>query len=151
MPPASISRVDLAFRQNLDLELFQKKVEVWLRRILVLTRFKTPTGWTQPYEAIVDTGAPLSILPARFWKQIEADVLCADEIAGIVPEAKLSVQTGEVAASLMDRNHSLPALRFKAHLSDDDRIPLVLGFDGVLSRSILHVDSLQSQGYLDFP
>ncbi len=131
--------------------MFQKKVEVWLRRILVLARFKTTKGWTEPYEAIVDTGAPLSILPAHIWKQIGADILCPDEIAGIVPEAKLLVHLGEVTASLMDRAHSLPPLRFKAHLSEEDRIPLMLGFDGMLSRSILHMDALQSQGYLEFP
>ena len=54
--------VRLHFSKALDLELLEKNIEVWLRRLTVQVSFKTPRACTQPYEAIMDTGAPVSII-----------------------------------------------------------------------------------------
>ena len=151
MPPTSISRVKLFLRQTLDLALFEKGFEVWLRRVMVLVCFKTQDGWTQPYEAIVDTGAPLSILPVQIWEKIERKDLHPHEVSGIVPGVSIPVQAAEISACLMDPTHTTPAFRFKAYLSQEKHIPLILGFDGILSHSVMHLDAARNQGYLEFP
>lgn len=68
-------RIKLHHSKALDLELIEKNIEVWLRRITVQVSFKKSHGWSQPYEAIIDTGAPVSIIPPAIWHEIEKEVL----------------------------------------------------------------------------
>jgi len=79
-------RVKLHFSKALDLDLIEKGIEIWLRRITVQVSFKKSRGWTQPYEAIIDTGAPVSVVPPAIWQEIEREILGEYRIQGIVPK-----------------------------------------------------------------
>jgi len=57
------TKVQLHYSQALDIGLLEKNVEVWFRRLTVQIMFKKQKLFSQPYEAIVDTGAPVSIIP----------------------------------------------------------------------------------------
>ena len=59
------TKIRLHYSQALDIDLLEKNIEVWLRRITIQVVFKKQKGFSQPYEAIVDTGAPVSIK----WKE----------------------------------------------------------------------------------
>jgi hypothetical protein len=49
--------------------------------------FRTPDGFTDPYPAIVDTGASISLIPLQIWKgwSIEAEAIRDSTIRGVVP------------------------------------------------------------------
>ncbi|MBI5244867.1 MAG: hypothetical protein HY922_14450, partial [Elusimicrobia bacterium] len=150
MHPTSTDRISLQFRKTLDIALFDKGFEVWLWRVLAMASFKTPAGWTRPYEAIVDTGAPLSILPAQIWNQVERKILFDHDISGVVPGASLPVQCAEISACLVDSSRVSRQIRFKAYLSGETRVPLLLGFDGFLAKSTLTLNPAGSKGFLEF-
>ncbi|MDI6794338.1 MAG: hypothetical protein QME81_15985 [bacterium] len=64
------TKIDLQFVKSLDLDLLEKGVEVWIIRIIGQIKFKTSDGWTRAYEAIIDTGAPVSFIPKSIWTRI---------------------------------------------------------------------------------
>ena len=99
--------VRLHFSKALDLELLEKNIEVWLRRLTVQVSFKTPRAWTQPYEAIMDTGAPVSIIPPAIWKDIDREILGEYKIQGIVlkRDAFLPVKIANISCVLMDEKN----------------------------------------------
>lgn len=126
MHPTSTDRISLQFRKTLDVASLDKGFEVWLRRVMTLVSFQTRGGWTRPYETIVDTGAPLSILPAQIWNQIGRKMLFEHDISGIVPGASLHVQCAEITACLVDASRVSRPIRFKAYLSREEHISRVL-------------------------
>jgi len=69
------TNIALAFQTNYDLALLSAGLKVRLVRLLATVRFKTAGGWTAPYEAIVDTGNPITIIPQNLHQQISSQVL----------------------------------------------------------------------------
>ena len=51
-----------------------------------LIRFKTKSGWSELYEAIIDTGAHTSVIPRYIWEGIYAEEKAGHFIQGIVPK-----------------------------------------------------------------
>jgi len=59
------TNIALTFQTNYDLALLSAGLKLRLVRLFVNVRFKTAGGWTAPYEAIVDTGNPITIIPQK--------------------------------------------------------------------------------------
>lgn len=144
-------RIRLHFSKALDLELIEKNIEIWLRRITIQVSFKKPRDWTQPYEAIIDTGAPVSILPPAIWQEIEKEILGEYKIQGIVPkkDSYLPVKIANVFCVLMDEKNVTDTLKIKAYLALEEKAPLVLGFENIISRANLYINSKNSEGYIE--
>jgi len=142
--------VRLHFSKALDLELLEKNIEVWLRRLTVQVSFKTPRAWTQPYEAIMDTGAPVSIIPPAIWKDIDREILGEYKIQGIVlkRDAFLPVKIANISCVLMDEKNVTGTLKIKAYLSLEEKAPLVLGFENIISNARLYIDTKNDDGYI---
>jgi len=145
------TKIKLHYSKALDISLLEKGIEVWLRRITIQTAFKTSKGFTQPYEAIVDTGAPVSILPPAIWQDIEKEILGDYRIKGIVPkkDAFLPVKVANVCAALLDEHKSTRMLKIKAYLSIEPEVPLVLGFENFLSQAKIYSDTQNNSGYIE--
>jgi hypothetical protein len=144
-------RIRLHYSKALDLELIEKNIEIWLRRITVQVTFQKPKGWSQPYEAIVDTGAPVSIIPPAIWQEIEKEVLGEYKIQGIVPkkDSFLPVRIANVFCVLMDKQNITDKLKIKAYLSLEEKAPLVLGFENIFSRAKLYLNPENGEGFIE--
>lgn len=145
-------RIRLHYSNALDLELIEKNIEIWLRRITVQTSFRKLRGWTQPYEAIIDTGAPVSIIPSAIWQEIEKEILLEEhKIQGIVPrkDSYLPVKIANIFCVLMDERNLTGTLKIKAYLSLEEKAPLVLGFENIISKAKLYLDSENNEGYIE--
>ena len=125
------TKIKLKYTKALNLELIEKNIEIWSRRLTAQVSFKTTSGWTQPYEAIIDTGAPVSVIPPAIAEEIVKNIFTDYAISGIVPheEAKLPVKVADVWCSFLDSEKISKPLKIKAYLSTDHRVPLVLGFE----------------------
>lgn len=145
------TKIDLFFSRVPDLDLLEKGVTFWTIRTKVQIRLQREGGWTRPFDAIVDTGAPISVLPQRVWEQIERGVLGKDTMRGIVPGegSVLPVEIAEVGGLLVDEKGQTGSISFRSYLVSRDDVPLILGVDSLLSRCVLHIDYPQSQGYLE--
>ena len=144
-------RIRLHYSKALDLELIEKNIEIWLRRVTVGVSFQKPDGWTQPYEAIIDTGAPVSILPPAIWREIDREVLGESKIQGIVTkkDAYLPVKIANIYCVLMDEDSMTGILKIKAYLSLEENAPLVLGFENLLSTAKMYSNSKEDEGYIE--
>ena len=91
------------FETFLDEELYQKlHSRSKVIRIYCLVRFKIKDGFTEPYPAIIDTGAHTSLLPLQVWEFLPHRILGDHYVAGLVPGTKLDVKVGEVKAVFVD-------------------------------------------------
>lgn len=144
-------RIRLHYSKALDLDLIEKNIEVWLRRVTVQVAFKKTRGWSQPYEAIIDTGAPVSIIPPAIWQEIEKEILGEYRIQGIVPkkDAYLPVKVANISCVLIDEKNITAALKIKTYLSLVEKAPLVLGFENIISRAKLYLNPQDNEGYIE--
>ncbi len=144
-------RINLQYAKALNLELIEKGIEVWIRRLTAQVRFKTKDGWTRSYEAIIDTGAPVSVIPPSISEEVDKNILADYAISGIVPhqEAVLPVKVADVWCAFLDEERISKSLKIKAYLSTDHRVPLVLGFENLLSKAILYSDCKGNKSFIE--
>jgi len=122
-------------------------------RLMCRMSFKTQNGFTDPYPAIVDTGAPISLIPLQIWRGcgIEAEAIRDSIIRGVVPleECQLAVTLAEVKCKLVGAQNESGILSVKAHLAPSDVVPLILGFKNLLDRVPLHADYQRGEAFIE--
>ena len=108
-------------------------------------------AFSRPYEAIVDTGAPVSIIPPAIWQDCEKEIIGQYKIRGLVPkkDAYIDVKVANISCVLFDEHNASDVLSIKAYLSMEPNVPLVLGFEGFLSKAKLYSDFQTKQGHID--
>jgi len=118
-------------------ELAGKIPDCSIIRLLALCTFRTRSGWSSPRPAILDTGAPVSVIPLSAWAGLKTDILGEHIIRGIVPKrvCALPVKIGRLDFMIVDDEGNLlgphPLIAF---LADTDDVPLLLGFKDSLTR-----------------
>lgn len=145
-------RVNLFFRALRDPQLEEKLPGIEIIRLKALVRFQTARGWSDIYEAIVDTGAHMSLIPRSIWQEALHTKLARHRIRGIVPKADctLSVVVGKVQCRVVDREgHRTEPLEVHAFLAPTDEVALILGFKDLLMRFAHHFDYRTDTAYLD--
>jgi hypothetical protein len=113
--------------------------------------FATPDGGTTAeWLAIVDSGAPLSMLPLKLWRQCAITIRGESTIRGIVRkrECELDVQIGDVTCLLMAEDGSIVPVPLTAYLAPTDDVALLLGCEGLLNTLQLFVDRTNDVAYL---
>lgn len=124
-----------------------------ITRLVAWVSFLTIDGsLTDPEPAIVDTGAPLSLLPRYIWRDCRCLKLRDDVVQGIVPDpdCALPVIDGVVACILRDDTGQVSdLLTIRAHLALSDKVPLLLGFAGLLNRADVRFSVEKGQAYLE--
>ena len=124
-----------------------------ITRILCLTAFGSGvTGFTVPEHAIIDTGAPTSLIPKDLWEQCPVLKLGESSIHGIVdrPECSLPIIEGVIGCVLLDEaGHQSPELTIYAHLALTNDVPLLLGFGGLLDQADMRLAIGSREAYLE--
>ena len=121
-------------------------------RLFCTVQFETPAKATFVQPAIVDTGAPLCLIPSDIWGRVRTQQFEATRIGGLFSRRECAVpaRLGILAMTLLDpqgRRHRLTVRAFLAQTTD---VPLILGFQDCLEKAILHVDAPHRQARLDF-
>ncbi|MBL7183170.1 MAG: hypothetical protein ISS50_01840 [Anaerolineae bacterium] len=124
-----------------------------ITRLLVWVSFLTVDGeLTDPELAIVDTGAPLSLIPQDIWQGCRYLRMRDDVIRSVVPkpDCELAVIDGVVACILRDDAGQMSELlTIRAHLAHSENVPLLLGFSGLLDRADVHFSVKSHEAYLE--
>ncbi len=118
-------------------------------------RLKTPNGWTATYEAIVDTGSSITVIPFSIWSKAEINWLSEHSVKlyglGSTEETTVQGKLGEITAVFLGEKQVSMPLKVKAYLVEDDSVPLLIGFEDVLTKLKL-VSNYKSQvAYLEWP
>lgn len=145
------TRLALAVKRLPDVELIDHGF--WLQRVLCVVRFPLADGLSGPYHAIVDTGAPTSIIPRSLWTQTSVRPLRSFPLQGLVArkECVVPVTAGILSAVLEDRDGCRVRRTFRAYLAQVDEVPLILGMQNLLEDGKLFVDLRAHTAWLEFP
>ena len=145
-------RIRLEIQRTLDLKVSHPRRRLFLYRLAARIRFRQPNGWSDYHGAIVDTGAPYSLIPLSLWPALQVERLCELPVRGLVPgrHAELDATLAKVFGRLLDASHHSPPLPLWAMLADTDHVPLILGWSGCLDRAKLVLDSRRRLAWLEF-
>lgn len=146
------TRIALAFQTNYDLTLLSVGLKVRLVRSLVDVCFKTSTGWTEPFEAIVDTGNPITVIPQRIHQQIVSQLLYSKPVDLLgIGQGSVRGFLSNIVMSFHDQQTTSPPLQAKAYLLNDNSAPLIIGYEDGLTELRFTSDYPQQQAYFKMP
>ena len=145
-------RIRLEIQRTLDLKVSRPSRRLFLYRLTTRIRFRHTSGWSDYHTAIVDTGAPYSLIPLSLWPALQVERLCELPVRGLVPgrHAELDATLAKVSGQLLDASHRSRPLSLWAMLADTDQVPLILGWSGCLDRAKLVLDSPRRLAWLEF-
>lgn len=98
----STKRISLHFRKFDNPDLVD--LDIGIIRLFCEAAFVSKEGYTDSYSAILDTGAPVSVIPYQIWSMVEVNEIRDYAIRGVVPkrECSLPVTIGEISCILLD-------------------------------------------------
>ena len=148
------TKIELKIQTQIDLELFEHGTTFRLVRLISKVRLKTDVGWTRALEGIIDTGSVISVLPYYAWKDTDLRLLSFKKtiLRGIAPQkdAVIKAKMAEIVCSFHDKNNISQPLKIKAYLLADNSVPLIIGFEDVLTNVKLVSDYKSDYAYLEF-
>ncbi|MDP3723178.1 MAG: hypothetical protein Q8R91_06770 [Candidatus Omnitrophota bacterium] len=144
-------RLALTVKRLPDVELIDRGF--WLVRVLCDVRFPLRQGLSDPYPAIIDTGAPTSIIPLSLWSQTHVRRLKPFLLQGLVArkECAISVTAGIIGAVLEDLQGRQLRRSFRTYLAQTDEVPLILGMQDMLEDGKVFLDLKAQTAWLEFP
>ena len=142
--------IGLTVRRQPDVEFLHHGIVHF--RLLCRVQFDTPARTTFVRQAIIDTGAPLCLIPADVWEQVRTQSFETTHVGGLVSRRECAVpaRLGILAMTLLDPRGHRHRLTVRAFLAQTTDVPLILGFQDCLEKAILHVDAPHRQARLDF-
>ena len=144
------TRVGLTFQRQPDVELLHRGI-VHIR-LLCNVQFETLAGTSVVRPAIVDTGAPLCLIPADLWGQVRTQQFEATRIGGLTArkECAIPARIGILSMTLLDAQEHRRHLTVRAFLAQTTDVPLILGFQDCLEHATMHVATASRQAWLEF-
>ena len=120
-------------------------------RLVAQTRLIVDGAARGFHHCVVDTGAALSLFPARLWSGGTVVPLGRTRIGGLVArdDCRIEVLVAEVQCVLSDGTSTIGPLTTIAYLSDSNEVPALLGIASMIELCDLHVSIRNNQAYLE--
>ena len=144
------TRIGLAFQRQPDVELLPRGIAHI--RLLCNVQFETPARELFIQPAIVDTGAPLCLIPSDLWERVRTQQFETTRIGGLLSRKECAVpaRVGILAMTLFDPEGHKQRLTVRAFLAQTTEIPLILGFQDCLEKATMYLSFLHSEAWLEF-
>ncbi len=146
-------RIGLRFQTRIDPEATLAGLPLRLIRLMAQVRLAIREGWSRSRRAIVDTGNPVSIIPLSAWRELARPPApgMRRHLRGIgtSDETAVSGTLSRVRILLHDEQNASEPIEMRAFLLDNDTAPLLIGFEDILTRAVLHCDYASGLAYLD--
>jgi hypothetical protein len=146
-------RIGLRFQTKIDPEATLAGLPLRLIRLMAQVRLATREGWSRSRRAIVDTGNPVSIIPHSAWRELALPPApgLRRRLRGIGTSDQTAVSgtLSRVRILLHDEQNASEPVEMRAFLLDNDAAPLLIGFEDILTRAVLHCDYASGVAYLD--
>lgn len=135
-------------RETKDQEL-EEKIPSLRPLIRIFSKIKFPE-LEVPEDAIIDTGAHISIIPFYIWKKLNVEIIAEHKTSGIVPDKNIPINVGYVTANIIDEYGNISQdIKFLSYLAFTSKIPLILGMRNILEKFNLHILFSQNKAYLE--
>jgi len=121
-------------------------------RIKGLVRILRHSKLSDPYRAIIDTGAHMSVVPFYIWKDAKIERLGHYEVSGLStkPECKIPGVIGKIWLLIQDRCGNKTDLQaVHACLVLTDEVPFIIGFKDLLSRFNVCFNYEKGEAYIE--
>ncbi|MBL7075132.1 hypothetical protein ISS37_07835 [candidate division KSB1 bacterium] len=141
--------INLEFETKIDPEFLAAGIPVRLIRLLATLQFLTSEGWSRRYQGIIDTGNPISVIPHFIWNNAQLKWISSEKtkLYGI-GSAGVWGRLAEMTITFSDEKRVSLPISLKAHLLDDNSVPLLIGFEDVLTSLKLVSDYKEQKAYL---
>jgi hypothetical protein len=143
-----MARVELRFETTEAIDPQFGNFPLTVIRLMTNVCFRRPDGSSsEAFEAVVDTGAFVSVLPKYIWREIGREIKVADASFGGISERRqcqIKCSIGTVTCFLTDewgnRSHDYNIVAF---LAKTDKVPLIIGFADLLEhiQSCFHYET----------
>jgi len=143
--------VKLFFETLRSRELETKVEGINIVRLRCYVQFEKRTGEISIHDAIVDTGAFISLIPFSIWKDVEVDRLADHHVGGLIqkPDCSIPVIIGKIGLRLIDEEHQTEKIDVHSYLALTDEIPLILGFKDLLASFKVCFDYKENSAWLE--
>ena len=143
-------RIKLHFRKFDNPDLVD--LDIGIIRLFCEVAFVAGDGFTDSYSAILDTGAPVSVIPFHIWSMSKIRMIKEYSVSGIVPKEECSfpVTVGEVSCILLDEKQSTNNIKVKSYLAHSDDVPLIIGFKDLLDSFGFYFNFRENIAYIEY-
>jgi len=103
-------------------------------------------------KGIIDTGAPISVIPLQMWEDADIKIIGKDKLRGIIPNEKcrLTVDVGKTKCVLTDIFGNVSSeIEILAFLAHTNKIPLLIGMKRILEKGKMWLDTPKKLGYIE--
>jgi predicted aspartyl protease len=149
------TKIKLEFETKIDLEFLTKGIRIRLIRLISRIKLRGENGFTKTYDAIIDTGNPITIIPFSIWNKASIRIISHEKVKlyGLGTDNKSAIKgnIGQVTIIFLDEEKSSVPIKLKAYLIEDDRAPFLIGFEDILTEIKLVSDYKGSIAYLELP
>jgi len=143
--------INLFFETLKSRELEAKVKGIEIVRLRCYVQFENRAGETGIHDAIIDTGAFISLIPFSIWKEAEVDRVADYHVGGVIPKPECSIPViiGRIGLRLIDEENQTEKIDVHAYLALTDEIPLILGFKDLLASFRVCFDYKENIAWLD--
>jgi len=146
-------KINLEFETRVDIDFLAKGISFRLIRLISRIKLKSKEGFTRTYDAIVDTGNPITIIPFSIWSKASVHLISHDQVKlyglGTEDNSAIKGNIGQIEIIFLDEQRSSASITLKAYLIEDDKAPLLIGFEDVLTLMKLVSDYKNNVAYLE--
>ncbi len=126
---------------------------ITITRVVAYVGFLKMNGQYLKVRAIIDTGAPVSLIPFNVWSWCPVELGKKRIIQSVTDreECNFEVYQGEITIALFDEAGSmiLSDLTIEVDLCATSEMPTLLGVHDFLSRGCLHVDYAGGEAWFE--
>ena len=118
----------------------------------IMFRLKTSKKFGEIEKGIIDTGAPISVIPFQMWEDADIEIIGKDKLRGIIPNEKcrLPVNVGKAKCILIDIFGNMSTeIEILAFLAHTNKIPLLIGMKRLLESGKMWLDAPNKTGYIE--
>lgn len=143
------TKIRLFWRTGLDRRHLTNNVHVRIIRLYAPISFRELTGWSHPYDAVMDIGSPLTVVPKYIWQTIQI----LQNLSGLVPlggigKGVLLARLAKIEIALLGTRKEIVQLPIKAYLAEDDAVPILIGVEDLLTNARLVCNYPKSKAFL---
>jgi len=143
--------IKLYFKSKKYTKLEGKVEGIDILRLKCDVRFREKSSKFWTYDAIVDTGAFISLIPYSIWKNVEHVEITRHYVGGIVPrkECSIDVIIGKIKLKLIDEENETDEMEICAYLAMTDEVPLIIGFKDLLTKFKIYIDFPENEAWIE--